>query len=31
MESSIFKDLNERQIEAVKTTEGPVLILKLQV
>jgi len=27
MESSIFKDLNERQIEAVKTTEGPVLIL----
>ena len=24
---SIFRDLNEKQIEAVKTTEGPVLIL----
>jgi DNA helicase-2/ATP-dependent DNA helicase PcrA len=27
MESSIFKDLNKEQMEAVKTTEGPVLIL----
>ena len=27
MQSEIFKDLNQKQIEAVKTTNGPVLIL----